>query len=110
VRRCGRRLAHRWLPVWYHVFLTTAYPEYRMYRIELWIQFLHLTLRFDTFMSRDPSLLRALRDAVRQAARSLETLKLLRPDDDPRIERLLRELRAASASEQEPRRETLSAD
>jgi hypothetical protein len=40
-----------------------------------------------------------LKDAMRQAASSLETLKLLKPDQDPRIERLLHELRASSVEE-----------
>jgi hypothetical protein len=59
-------------------------------------------------MSRDESVLRALRDAMRQAANSLEGLKLLKPDQDQRIERLLRELRAASF--EDSGREAVSAD
>lgn len=61
-------------------------------------------------MSRDTSLLLTLNNAMRQAAQNLQTLKLLRPDDDPRIERLLRELRAAADREQESVRQAMSAD
>lgn len=50
-------------------------------------------------MSRDATLMRELKDAMRQAANSLETLKLLKPDQDPRIEQLLHELRASSVEE-----------
>jgi len=46
---------------------------------------------------------------MRQAAKSLEGLKLLKPDQDQRIERLLRELRAGSF-EQDSNREAVSAD
>ena len=45
---------------------------------------------------------------MRQAANSLEGLKLLKPDQDQRIERLLRELRAASF--EDSGREAVSAD
>ena len=62
-----------------------------------------------SFMTRDLSLLRALRDAVREAVRNLEDLKLVRADEDARIERMMREFREAPI-DQEFHRETMSAD
>ena len=52
--------------------------------------------------------MRELKDAMRQAASSLETLKLVKADQDPNIQRLLRELRAVSV--EEPDRHTMIAD
>jgi hypothetical protein len=50
---------------------------------------------------------------MRQAAYSLETLKLTRADEDPNISRLMRELRAFDRnadSEEDSDREALTAD
>jgi len=44
---------------------------------------------------RETSFLQTLRDAMQQAVRNLENLKLVRPGEDPKIERLMRELRSA---------------
>lgn len=61
--------------------------------------FPHLRNRFFLIMRRHDSVLKALRAAMREAARNLETLKLTRVDDDPRVSRLLQELRSATADE-----------
>jgi hypothetical protein len=44
---------------------------------------------------RETSFLQTLRDAMQQAVRKLENVKLVRPGEDPKIERLMRELRSA---------------
>ena len=54
-------------------------------------------------MRRDKSLQKMLRAALRQAARSLESLKLVRADDDPKIARLMEELRSAAVDEDSDR-------
>ncbi|HEX6803199.1 MAG TPA: hypothetical protein VF133_05915 [Terriglobales bacterium] len=54
-------------------------------------------------MRRDKSLQKMLRAALRQAARSLESLKLVRADDDPKIARLMEELRSAALDEDSDR-------
>lgn len=46
---------------------------------------------------------------MRQAASNLENLKLVRADEDPKIERLMRELRSLS-SEEESDREIANAE
>jgi hypothetical protein len=46
-------------------------------------------------MKPDPSFLRTLRDALRQATRDLDGLKLKRADETPQVSRLRRELRSA---------------
>jgi hypothetical protein len=46
-------------------------------------------------MKPDPSFLRTLRDALRQATRDLDSLKLKRADETPQVPRLRRELRSA---------------
>jgi hypothetical protein len=54
-------------------------------------------------MRRDKSLQKMLRAALRQAARNLESLKLVRADDDPKIARLMEELRSAALDEDSDR-------
>ena len=44
-----------------------------------------------------------LRAALRQAAHNLESLKLIRADDDPKIARLMEELRSAALDEDSDR-------
>jgi hypothetical protein len=46
-------------------------------------------------MKSDPSFLRTLRDALRQATRDLDSLKLKSADGTPQVSRLRRELRSA---------------
>jgi len=46
-------------------------------------------------MKPDPSLLRTLRDALRQATRDLDSLKLKSADETPQVSGLRRELRSA---------------
>ncbi len=46
-------------------------------------------------MKPDPSFLRTLREALRQATRNLDSLKLKKADETPEVSRLRRELRSA---------------
>lgn len=52
-------------------------------------------------MRRDPSIFKMLREALQQAARNLQSLKMVRPDDDPDLARLKHELLAATSLQQE---------
>jgi len=52
-------------------------------------------------MHRDSSLSKMLREALHQALRNLQSLKMVRPDDDPDLSRLQSELLAATSSQQE---------
>jgi hypothetical protein len=52
-------------------------------------------------MRRDSSLLKLLREALQRAAEDLQSLKMVRPDNDPEVARLKSELLAATSSEQE---------
>jgi hypothetical protein len=54
-------------------------------------------------MRRDKSLQKMFRAALRQAARNLESLKLVRADADPKIARLMEELRSAALDEDSDR-------
>jgi len=46
-------------------------------------------------MKSDPSFLRTLREALRQATRDLDSLKLKKTDETPELSQLRRELRSA---------------
>ena len=52
-------------------------------------------------MRRDPSVLKLLREALERAAENLQSLKMVRPEDDPDLARLKIELLAATSSRQE---------
>ena len=52
-------------------------------------------------MRRDSSIVRMLREALQQAAQNLQSLKMVRPDDDPDLARLKSELLAATSWAQE---------
>lgn len=52
-------------------------------------------------MRRDSSMLKMLREALQQAAHNLQSLKMVRPDDDPDLARLKHELLAATSLQQE---------
>ncbi len=52
-------------------------------------------------MRHDPSLLQQVREALRQAARSLQDLKMLSAERDPDIARLMEELRSAIPNHEE---------
>ena len=52
-------------------------------------------------MRRDPSIFKMLREALHQAACNLQSLKMVRPDDDADLVRLKEELLAATSSRQE---------
>jgi gas vesicle protein len=49
-------------------------------------------------MRRDPKLLRMLRDATREAAQSLDNLRLLKPEYIPEVAALKKELRKSLAT------------
>lgn len=55
----------------------------------------------DPEMRRDSSISRMLREALHQALRNLQSLKMVRPDDHPDLTRLRSELLAATSSKQE---------
>lgn len=59
-------------------------------------------------MRHDTAFLKSLRDALRQAAHDLQNLKLIKPDTDAEVRRLLEELRAVVPMD-ESERETFSA-
>lgn len=44
-------------------------------------------------MRHDAAFLQSLRDALRQAARNLQNLKLIKPDTDAEVRQLMEELR-----------------
>lgn len=52
-------------------------------------------------MRRDSSVLKLLREALQRAADDLQSLKMVRTDDDPGLARLKIELLAATSSLQE---------
>ena len=52
-------------------------------------------------MRRDVSTIEMIREALQQAAEDLQSLKMVRPDDDPDLARLKSELLAATSSQQE---------
>ena len=64
--------------------------------------FLHLNWAIGIrTMRHDAAFLESLRDALRQAARNLQTLKLIKPDTDEEVRRVMQELRAVIPAEAE---------
>lgn len=59
-------------------------------------------------MRHDTAFLQSLRDALRQAAHNLQNLKLIKPDTDVEVRRLMEELRSVVPMD-ESERETSSA-
>lgn len=56
-------------------------------------------------MRHDPELLQNLRDAAKQAVRNLQSLKLIRADQDAEVARLIEELRSAIPTDDEAAQE-----
>lgn len=54
-------------------------------------------------MRHDAAFLQSLRAALRQAARNLQNLKLIKPDTDAEVRQLLEELRAIVPTDESER-------
>lgn len=54
-------------------------------------------------MRHDAAFLQSLRDALRQAARNLQNLKLMKPDTDAEVRQLMEELRAVVPTDESER-------
>ena len=68
-----------------------------MYGIEQFRPIWHLYRR----MRHDSQLLGQVRDAMRRSIRNLENLRIIRPDNDPEVARLLNELRTSIGNHEE---------
>ena len=58
-------------------------------------------------MRPDSSLMRSVREALRRAARNLEELKMMNPDEDPELARLKAELSTAASQHDDSQEWTL---
>lgn len=63
----------------------------------------------DLAVRHDPELLQNLRDAAKQAVRNLQSLKLIRADQDAEVARLIEELRSAIPTDDENAQEATTA-